>query len=52
MSKNLRDQPFKKHFPSESKAPKEGYNYPTYQHYYDKKSLDPAPRTPPKASQK
>ena len=50
MSKNLRDQPFKKHFPSESKAPKEGYN--TYQHYYDKKTLDPAPRTPPKATQK
>lgn len=33
----MRDQPFKRFFPSEKKAAKETYKYPTYQHYYEPK---------------
>ena len=29
----MRDQPFKRFFPSEKKLPA-NYKYPTYQHYY------------------
>lgn len=48
----MRDQPFKRYFPSEKKNQKEAYKYPTYQHYYEPRlseisPLSPKPETPP-----
>jgi hypothetical protein len=36
----MRDQPFKRFFPSDKKTSSSGYKYPTYQHYYEPKVSD------------
>lgn len=48
----MRDQPFKRYFPSEKRTHKEAYKYPSYQHYYEPRlseiaPLSPKPEAPP-----
>lgn len=42
----MRDQPFKRYFPSEKKTQKEAYKYPTYQHYYEPRLSEINPLSP------